>query len=227
MPVVRLVAALVGLGAASVGVAVLAAHLGGIPAGVLFRDPPAAAKIVRGDGPDTYSGAFYLGAVSTLTVVVWGSIASLGLFVAWLWRDASALVLAGLTALMGADDALMLHERVGPHLGVPDLAWPAVYGAATMVLLWRLVRSRAPGPATALVVGFAFLACSLAVDVVDEALLHLAGGWLIVVEDGSKLLGAMAWVAVPVALHLHRSARSGEAQGPPAPRQGSVGSWSP
>lgn len=203
----RLIAALVAVGVAIVGAAALAGHLAGVPMGVLFRDATAAAGILRGDGPSTYAGSFYLGAVSTLTIAVWSAVTVLNLFVAWLWRERDAALMAALTALMGADDALLLHEKAGPALGIPDLAWPALYGAVSAVLLWRLLRVRALGAAAALVVGLVLLAESLGIDVLDEMVLHMTAGWLIVAEDGSKLMGAMVWLAVPVLLHVRRAAQ--------------------
>ena len=50
-------------------------------------------------------------------------------------------------------------------------------------------------------------------DLIDQLVLHLTGGWLIVAEDGVKLLGALAWVAVPVSAYVH----AGVVAGPPAP----------
>lgn len=205
VPAVPLVAALVALGAGVVVLAALAAHAGGVPVDVLFRDATVAAKIPREGGAGYYAGSPYAGVVIVLTIVVWGSVASLPVFVAWLWRDGVAALAAGLTALMGADGALMLHEQVGPAVGVPDLAWPAVYGVVAAVLLWCLARERARGPLTALLAGLVLLALSLGIDVLDEAVLHLTAGWLIVAEDGFKLLGAMAWLALPVLLHAHRA----------------------
>ncbi len=205
----RLVASLMAIGAALVALAVVAGEVTGTPMVVLFKDASVAAKELRDGGPTTYAGSFYLGAVSTLTIAVWSAVASLSAFVAWWWKDALAATFAVLVAVMGTDDALLLHESVGPSLGVPDLVWPAIYGGVSAVLLWRLVRARATGPAVALVVGLALLAESVAIDVLDELVLHLTAGWLIVVEDGSKLVGALVWLAVPVLLHVHHDHLAG------------------
>lgn len=207
----RLLGGLLALGLAVVAAAVVAGEVGGVPMGVLFRDAAVARTILDDDGAAAWATSSYAGALSLLTIVVWGSVASLSLFVAWARRAWWLVGTAALTAAMGADDALMLHERVGPRLGVPEPVFPAVYAVAAALLLWSLWRRRAVGPAAALLVGLVVLGGSEAVDLLDQVVLHMTGGWLIVVEDGAKLLGALAWVAVPVSAYVHAGVVAGAA----------------
>lgn len=195
----RLLSALLLAGAAAVAVLVGVSAVAAVPLTVLFRDAAAS-------GTDAlHAGEFYVGAGSTLTIVVWGATAVLCAFVAWLWRDRQLAALGALTAVMCADDALQLHETVGPAVGVPELALPAAYGLGVLVVLGRYLRAGALAPGVAVLVGVVLLGASVGLDLVDQLLLHSSGGWVIVVEDGAKLLGALALTAVPVLGHAQHA----------------------
>ena len=196
----RLLAGLLLAGGAAVAVLVGVGAAAGVPLGVLFRDAAAS-------GTDAlHAGEFYVGAGSTMTIVVWGASAALCAFVAWLWRDGQLAALGALTAVMCADDALQLHETVGPAVGVPELALPAAYGLGVLVVLGRYLRAGAHGPSAAVLVAVVLLGASVGVDLLDELLLHSSGGWVIVAEDGAKLLGALALTAVPLLGHAQHAA---------------------
>lgn len=200
MSTVKVLGCFLGAGALAVSLLVLAGEAGDIPLGVLFRD-----AAVSGTDVD-HAGKPYVGAGSMLAIVVWAVVAALSGFTAWMWRDGRLLVLAALTAVMCADDALQIHETVGPPRGVPEVVLPAAYAVTALVLLAWCRRRRSPGPGWALLTGTGLLGASLAVDLLDQAVLPVAGGWVFALEDGIKLLGAVAWAAVPVLAHAEHAA---------------------
>jgi hypothetical protein len=175
-----------------VGVAVglgvmLAGQVTGTPAEDFTRDPVVVAHL-----------DWYVGSMSLLTSIVWGVGAALSAFVAWieprLRRELAPL--AVLTAALGADDALLLHERVLPNLGVHEYVTQGLYALAGLILAWRMAPWRR-GPAGVTgrmyVVGCAALAGSLLLDdVVHTAFLA---------EDTAKLIGALVFAVTPVAAH--------------------------
>lgn len=95
-------------------------------------------------------------------------------------------LLASLTAALGIDDALMLHEEVLPALGVAEPATFAAYGLAVVAIARRL-RVGAGYDLALLAVAAGALALSVAVDVVDPG--------PVIYEDGPKLFGiaALCW----------------------------------
>jgi len=74
----------------------------------------------------------YVGAISLLNGMVWAAAGALAVFVACLEpiRPRWLLIFGGLMLTFAADDSLRLHESVGPALGVPELAFFAVYAGA-------------------------------------------------------------------------------------------------
>ncbi len=194
----RLLGGLLGLGLLAVGGLVAGGALVGAPLAVLFRDAGASAT-------SAHAGDVYVGAGSTLAIVAWGAVSALSAFVAWVVRDGRLLLLAALTAVMCADDALQLHETVAPRLGVPEGLLPVAYGVGGLVLLQLCRRAGWAGSGWALLTGGALLGLSVGVDAVDQLVLHGADGWAVVLEDGAELLGAMAWLAVPVLVHAERA----------------------
>jgi len=176
-----------------------------VGAGLLVIAAVAAASVVLDVPPQTFTRdpaalapglPFYGGSVSLLSAVVWGAVASLAAFVAWaggarLRRP--LLLLAALAALLLADDALMLHETLGPRVGIPDEAWYLLYATVAAVLAWSVRGDLRTGHGAAFVLGGAFLAVSVGVDALNT---ETAVAFL--VEDGTKLLGALVWATVPV-----------------------------
>ncbi len=71
---------------------------------------------------------WYPGSVSVLTSMAWASIAALSLLVAWSNPSESRplRVLGGLALVFAADDALLLHDAIGPNLGIPEPAFLVV-----------------------------------------------------------------------------------------------------
>ncbi|WNV76407.1 hypothetical protein [Geodermatophilus sp. DSM 44513] len=167
-------------GAAVMVGTVLAADLIGVPVGVLTRD-----AVTTADLPP------YTGAVSAFTAMVWFAAGSLCALVAWQQgRERRRLgPLAALLFVLAADDALLLHDVVGPRVGVHEVVFYVVYAVAGLAVA-RSMRTAERVVARAFWLGAALLATSVAVDV------GFVGAHLL--EDGAKLLGALVWATVPV-----------------------------
>ena len=133
----------------------------------------------------------YVGAVSLLNGMVWAAAGALALLVSHLEpvRRRWLLVFAGLMLVFAADDALRLHEGVGPAVGVPELAFFAAYGGAAVYLLVGKIAKPYGEGSVAFVLGGFLLAVSLLIDEVLPGLYFA--------EDAAKLLGALVWLTVP------------------------------
>lgn len=142
------------------------------------------------------------GALSNLGAVLWAAAASIALFTAMLLPRTSGgavrsyLLNAGvLTAWLMLDDLYMLHERVLPDfLGIPQ---PLVFGAYVLLVALLIVRFRrviiGATDYRLLALALAFFALSIASDQGPGEWHQLR--WLILVEDGAKLLGIVSWLA--------------------------------
>ena len=169
-----------------------------VPAHELLRDPMATVS------ERSACCGLHLGLVSHLGVGLWVSTAAICAFAALCLprrpgkRRLATRFLSGaasLSAWLALDDLLMLHERVLPGLGVPELATYAVYGAAGLVHLGTALRVATPaaaGTRVLLLVAVAMLGASVVSDTVLEAL-----GWTVPIglEDGAKLVGIAFWLA--------------------------------
>lgn len=149
-----------------------------------------------------YAGvSWYVGAFSTVSLITWTAVATLGLVVAWLEpgerRRMGAFTVVVTVLLL--DDAFLLHEAVGPENGVPQMAFVVVYAVAGLALLAMFLRAPRNGASIALLVGGALLALALLADQVLVA--------NFVLEDGAKLLGALVWIAVPLTALTARPGR--------------------
>ena len=184
------------MGIDSVTWVVLAVALGAIAATVataaavdrefvdFSRDPQAAASV-----------PYYLGSLSTATVLVWWAGAvSAGLGAAVLRRvgdrDATLgfALGAGLTTLLALDDGFQLHESVFVYV-LDERIVIAAYGICAIGYLMLCRRWLARGPWGVLVISLALLGLSVAADLYQG----ITGTDVHVVEDGSKLIGAAAW----------------------------------
>jgi hypothetical protein len=180
-----------------------AAYVLGEPLESLTRDAAATLDVL----PTT-------GALSVLNGMVWSAAGVLSIFVAWVhpaergrMRPFGALLL-----FLAADDALLLHEYVGPYVGVPEVAFYVAYVVAAGWILWAFVKAGVHRITATYVLGGAFLGCSVLLDVANLDLYF--------VEDGVKLIGALVWFVVPVLLHGHRTTFS---EGPEGDRPGARG----
>lgn len=124
-------------GAAALGLVLVALGLTDHGGAYFVRDPAATGQLLP-----------WAGAVSMLGLVAWGLAAGACLLAGAVARRcrhraaAFLLATAALYLVLAVDDALQIHENVGPaHLGVPELAMYLVLGLP--VLAWAIAfRSR-------------------------------------------------------------------------------------
>jgi len=151
---------------------------------LLHRSGHNAAPLLR--DPATMAGLpVWHGALSTLGCMAWALTAGLCL-AAHIGRPDHATrtwaLLAGLTAVLGVDDALMLHEETLPALGVAQELTFLAY-AIVAVLIARDIHARpADFDVPLLGVACAGLALSVGLDVVVQDA-------LVIYEDGPKAFG--------------------------------------
>jgi hypothetical protein len=178
-----LVGSAVVAGLVVLGLADVVAHLSGLPVGAITRD-----------AQSTQHTSAAVGAVSLFNDMAWAVAGALSLFVAWASPVARPymLVFGMLMFILAADDSLMLHEIVGPKIvGIPELAFFALYALLAVWVLWLLVRSKAPRNVTfTYLLGGCFLAASVLADLTGR-------NWYLV-EDGAKLLGTLVWITLPL-----------------------------
>jgi len=176
-------------GALTAGVLVLTAT---VLAAVRFGEPVA---VFTRDGSALGDLPWYSGSISMLNGMVWAVVAGLSLLVAWLEpRDRARLnALALFTGVLAADDSLQLHEVAGPDNGIPQSWFLALYAGTGIVLLMLFLRGGRPGPLLAFVLGVGLLGISVVFD-------EFVPRQILIIEDGTKLLGAIMWLAVPVTI---------------------------
>lgn len=185
------IALILGVSTALLGSALLLHFWAGIPMGKMTRDPISVARVPA-----------YTGFVSQTGILFWSATAAICIFSAVVLTkthgDAETkrfMAVAGLLSLvLGLDDAFLLHEKVFPFLGVPELAVYAGYGGLALGFLFRF-RSLISGTESVLLgAALTFFAVSIAVDlllpsgVVGRNMHYL-------LEDGSKLVGIVSWLA--------------------------------
>lgn len=155
----------------------------------VFDDP--VATFTR-DVQDLAGIPWYSGAVSTLTVMTWTAVATLTLFAVGVVRAGRRRIglFAVLAVALTVDDAFLVHEAVGPENGVPQELFLGGYALLAAVVAVSFLRSPRAASTMAFLLGLMWLGLSAAAD----ATLH---HWFLL-EDGSKLLGALTWLAVPL-----------------------------
>lgn len=163
----------------------------------------------------------YAGVLSTLGGVLMcsaGAVAVVvGTAVRGCNRTAGFLVEVGaLTAALGLDDLLQLHEAVVPGLtGLSEEAVFAVYVVTAAVVAARHRQVLGDLAAVLPVVAVGLLAVSVGLDVLDPPL-----QWRAWTEDSVKLLGIAGWSAALVTWALH-ACRARPGGGPPVEVPGS------
>jgi hypothetical protein len=213
LPALALVAVLVG--------ALLAARAG-VPFSALSRDP-----VTELHGP------FYVGWLSNVGAMLWCVAAVVCLF-GWavarrvsLTRLPSPLFLIAsglLSALLMADDLLLLHDGLFPHvLHVGERKTLAAYALLVAAYLLRFRRDILATRWLPLAAAFGFFALSLAFD---AGLLNVGQHRRHIFEDGSKLIGIAWWCGyfVRTSLEAATAGAAGDAHiastaPPPEPAQ--------
>lgn len=141
---------------------------------------------------------FYLGMFSALSVMAWttgASFASIGAMLAKGRARQSFAALSGLGVWLALDDQFMLHESVGPSIGIPQQAFFATYAGAVLAIAIGFRRLILRGSLLLAIAALSMLALSVAIDMMSDRSIYFAAPSLIVVEDGAKWIGAMLWAA--------------------------------
>ena len=156
----------------------------GIPVGVITRDLRATAEVEGIKLP------IVAGWVSMLSVMAWTASGASAVLSALLvpLRQRWLLVFSALLFVVALDDALMLHELVGPAFGISPYAFYLVYLVTGGWLFFYSVRHFSDGTTLALAVSGAMLGLSAGVDVLYNDFYLL--------EDGAKLVGALVILTV-------------------------------
>lgn len=94
-----------------------------------------------------------------------------------------------LTLLLGVDDAFMLHERVYPHLNIPDIAVSGIYAGAALVYLIAFARIIIGTEFLLLFAALGFFALSVGTDFIFPP--KDSPFWI---EDGAKMTGILCWL---------------------------------
>jgi hypothetical protein len=158
---------------------------------LVYVDPLAAAELAE----KCCSRSF--GFASSIGVLYWAAAAACcGLAAAALWRGTTPrakvrmLTTAALfTGFLCLDDLFMLHESVLPRLGVPEIVTFGSYAliaGAYLAINWRLIRTEEP------LLFLLSLGC-LALSVLVDRHGHDGKLWLLILEEGSKLMGVAGW----------------------------------
>jgi hypothetical protein len=181
----RLVTVVLSVGLVVLALARLAAAAVGEPFSNFTRDVDAVAGL-----------PWYTGSVSLLTCMVWAAAAALSLFVGLVAPETRrrTFSLGAFTMLLAADDSMLLHDQIGPAHGIPEKLFAPFYAVLALLLLWEMLRASTRTTIVAFLLGAALLGVSAVFDV----LLHDVS---FLVEDGSKLLGALVWATVPALIY--------------------------
>jgi hypothetical protein len=132
----RLVPAALIFGSLVLLAVLLGAASAGVPVGMFSRDLNTLCAEVGPNLPP------YAGALSLFNLMIWASVASLAFLVAAL-LPATRLWLVtfgALVCVLAVDDAMSLHEEVGPALGIPERAFYLVYAIFFASLSLALLR---------------------------------------------------------------------------------------
>lgn len=162
----------------------------------MFTDALTAASLA-----DACCKSWY-GAISMLGIMGWITTAAVCVFAAAVLamfgggREPALFLLGAgtLSAILGFDDAYMLHEWVLPRHGIHQTAVMAVPGLLAVLYAVRFRRKLLQHDAWLLALGAGALAGSIAVDQILHSIAPLA----IFVEDGLKFFGIVCWVVFHV-----------------------------
>ena len=105
--------------------------------------------------------------------------------------------------MLAVDDALLVHDQIGPAHGVPEVLFGVVYALLGLVISWLVVRHGSRTTTVTYLLGAALLGASL---VLDEVFNDIS----IAAEDSTKLLGVLVWVTLPVLFYRHATTTAGQ-----------------
>lgn len=143
---------------------------------------------------------FYAGALSTLGLLLWSAAVAVCFFTYSLLRPKTDAPIVryigfggGLTMLLLIDDAYLLHEQVFPgYLGVPQEAVVVAYPVLALLFAWSYRHVLAQTHYLLFLLSVTAFAGSIGADFVIYLFLPETGV-LMLVEDGSKLVGIVGW----------------------------------
>jgi hypothetical protein len=102
------------------------------------------------------------------------------------------LAVAGLTAVLGADDMFGIHDAWAHEHGIAEWPFFAAYGVLAIVVLWRFRHVVAHTWVTPLAGAIGLYSFSTLVDWMSG---HSTSDLRYLGEDGLKLLGIVCWLA--------------------------------
>lgn len=145
------------------------------------------------------------GAVSVLGIMLWAAAAAAALLGGLLLRDAdrpgqgaALLGFAALSAVGAIDDAFQVHEGLLPRIGLSQVVYPVLYGAAVGLLLIAGRRTWMAAAPLVLAAALLFLGGSIAVDEVYDLVGEGLGAGEVAIEDGLKFIGIALWATFAV-----------------------------
>ncbi len=164
-----------------------------IPLGELMRDCLLVAEVSKD------CCHIYYGAVSNLGVLIWAGAAAILFFsaivVGLLGADQHRgylvqFVLAGiLTTLLCVDDFFLVHDIVLPKLGFSEMLAYAVYAAFALLYVFTARNEILAARWPMFLISIFCLALSVKIDV----FMNIDSDFRLLVEDGAKLMGIVAW----------------------------------
>lgn len=140
----------------------------------------------------------YTGMISNIGMVLWSSAAAICFF-AFVYNKQKQnvkfqvffLFSAIITTVLLLDDLFMLHEMVFPkYLFIPEKITVGVYGISVLIFLYSFRKNLLETYYLPLVLSLIFFALSIGFDFYPWVL-----KWHYLLEDGSKFLGIVGWLA--------------------------------
>jgi len=170
-----------------IGAVVAISYWFDVPFGDLTRDPA-----------DIFNTAFYVGFLSQAFIFLWAATGAVALFAGAILPnrtvapDQKAFLLASglLTMFLGADDAFLIHDKILPRIGVPEIITFALYIGLVFLYLVRFRSLISKTDYVLIVLSGVFFAISIVVDLLEPGFLPLY-----LVEDAAKLAGILCWLA--------------------------------
>lgn len=143
------------------------------------------------------------GILSSLGILMWWTSASIYIFTVYILgkqgrsADAGFLLYSGfLSIYLGLDDLFQVHEYLAPnYLGLSEHSVYLLLGFAMAYYLYRFNHLLRRADTVLLILAFALLGSSVAIDSVLNPWTWRLKDWEFFVEDGAKWVGICCWTA--------------------------------
>jgi len=176
-----------GISTTLIGVVLLLHLFKGFSIGELTRDPVAVLQ-----------GSIFIGFLSQVGIFFWAASAAICMFSAYVIPRSSDttqlknfLIASGLlTLVLAIDDVFLMHERVLPYIGVPQILVYLIYIGLILFYFIRFHSIILKSEYILLGMALGFFGVSVALDVI-----HPKGIDPNLFEDGAKFVGIVAWLA--------------------------------